>query len=140
MQISAMETNFREISDIFQVTTIRGLSQDSINMLPKWKFGSTKTIGPCHEMVTCTICLQVRTLFMIFFLYIHTWRGRWEPLLHNASFLLPLGQNWFLVYDLKDSGTQKVLQNGIQLHVEFTIDVAAKTYIKEWMCVYFMFT
>ncbi|CAI9784199.1 unnamed protein product [Fraxinus pennsylvanica] len=55
-QISTMETSLREISDIFDVNTTRGLSQDTIQKLPIYEFYSPRTTS-CHE-TNCTICLQ----------------------------------------------------------------------------------
>ncbi|KAL3508486.1 hypothetical protein ACH5RR_027887 [Cinchona calisaya] len=56
-QISNMDTNLREISDIFEVNAIRGLSQESIHNLPTYNFHQMETINPCHE-TTCAICLM----------------------------------------------------------------------------------
>ncbi|KAK3027932.1 hypothetical protein RJ639_039399 [Escallonia herrerae] len=56
-QISAIETGFREISDIFEVNGTKGLSQDSIKKLPIYKIYSTETMEACHE-TSCAICLR----------------------------------------------------------------------------------
>ncbi|GER32939.1 RING/U-box superfamily protein [Striga asiatica] len=56
-QINTMETGFREISDIFEVNPIRGLSQDAIQELPSFKFSAAKAFVPCQE-ASCSICLQ----------------------------------------------------------------------------------
>ncbi|KAI3456930.1 hypothetical protein Pfo_013593 [Paulownia fortunei] len=56
-QISTMETGLREISDIFEVYTIRGLSQDTIQELPSFEFNSSETAVPCSDN-SCAICLQ----------------------------------------------------------------------------------
>ncbi|KAG6392028.1 hypothetical protein SASPL_146231 [Salvia splendens] len=52
-QISTMETGLMEISDIFEVNTIRGLSQDAIKGLPSFEFNSAETSN-----TNCAICLQ----------------------------------------------------------------------------------
>lgn len=54
-QISTMETGLRDISDIFEVNTIRGLSQDTIKELPSFEFNNAAT--PCSD-TSCAICLQ----------------------------------------------------------------------------------
>lgn len=51
MQVSMMETNLGEISDIFEVATTKGLSQDTIKELPVYKIYNSETC--------CPICLQV---------------------------------------------------------------------------------
>ncbi|KAK6154427.1 hypothetical protein DH2020_008675 [Rehmannia glutinosa] len=60
-QVSTTETSLRETSDIFEVNTIRGLSQDTIKELPVYKFynAETTTSSSCSE-TSCAICLQVR--------------------------------------------------------------------------------
>ncbi|GFQ08700.1 nep1-interacting protein 1, partial [Phtheirospermum japonicum] len=56
-QISTMETGFREISDIFEVNTDRGLSQDTIQELPSYEFNDAEAVAPCPD-TSCAICLQ----------------------------------------------------------------------------------
>uniref|UniRef100_A0A5B6ZLD9 Putative NEP1-interacting protein-like 1 n=1 Tax=Davidia involucrata TaxID=16924 RepID=A0A5B6ZLD9_DAVIN len=56
-QISTPETSFMEISDIYENTGTRGLSQDSMKKLPTQIFHSSEAMGPCHES-SCTICLE----------------------------------------------------------------------------------
>ncbi|PIN11178.1 hypothetical protein CDL12_16227 [Handroanthus impetiginosus] len=56
-QISTMETGLREISDIFEVNTMRGLSQDTIDELPCFEFKSAETTVTCSD-TGCAICLQ----------------------------------------------------------------------------------
>ncbi|KAK6132881.1 hypothetical protein DH2020_033361 [Rehmannia glutinosa] len=58
-QVSTTETSLRETSDIFEVNTIRGLSQDTIKELPVYKFynAETTTSSSCSE-TSCAICLQ----------------------------------------------------------------------------------
>ncbi|XP_071905395.1 NEP1-interacting protein 1-like isoform X2 [Coffea arabica] len=56
-KISNMESNLREISDIFEVNSIRGLSHEAINDLPTCNLHSIETTNPsCHETI-CAICL-----------------------------------------------------------------------------------
>lgn len=55
-QISNMESNLREISDIFEVNPIRGLSHQAINDLPRCNLHSIDTTNPCQETI-CAICL-----------------------------------------------------------------------------------
>ncbi|KAH6822795.1 hypothetical protein C2S53_017091 [Perilla frutescens var. hirtella] len=58
-QISTMdmETGLREISDIFEVNTMRGLSQDVIEELPIFEFNNVETPCSCSDS-SCAICLQ----------------------------------------------------------------------------------
>ncbi|KAL3632762.1 hypothetical protein CASFOL_025746 [Castilleja foliolosa] len=56
-QISTMETGFREISDIFEVNTDRGLSEDTIQDLPSFEFNDVEAIAPWPD-TNCAICLQ----------------------------------------------------------------------------------
>ncbi|CAA0828613.1 RING/U-box superfamily protein [Striga hermonthica] len=56
-QINTMETGFREISDIFEVNPVRGLSQDAIEELPSFMFSAAEAFVPCQEAI-CSICLQ----------------------------------------------------------------------------------
>ncbi|XP_022889450.1 NEP1-interacting protein-like 2 [Olea europaea var. sylvestris] len=56
-QISTMETNQSEISDIFEVNSTRGLSLDVIKKLPSYKYHSMETMKSSQE-INCTICLQ----------------------------------------------------------------------------------
>ncbi|XP_073047903.1 NEP1-interacting protein 1-like [Primulina eburnea] len=56
-QISTMETGLREISDIFEVNTIRGLAQDTIKKLPIYKFYAIEMTTSFSE-TSCAICLQ----------------------------------------------------------------------------------
>lgn len=58
-----METGLRDISDIFEVNIIRGLSQDTINELPSFEFNNAAT--PCSD-TSCAICLQVALCSILF--------------------------------------------------------------------------
>ncbi|PSS06135.1 NEP1-interacting protein [Actinidia chinensis var. chinensis] len=52
-QISSAEASFRDSSDIFEMNGIRGLSQRSIEQLPKFKVHPR----PCQQ-INCIICLE----------------------------------------------------------------------------------
>ncbi|KAL0320800.1 UNVERIFIED_CONTAM: hypothetical protein Sradi_5341500 [Sesamum radiatum] len=60
-QVSTTETSLREMSDIFEVTTVRGLSQDTIKELPVYQFCNAQNTPSCSE-ATCAICLQINGL------------------------------------------------------------------------------
>lgn len=60
-----METGLREISDIFEVNTIRGLSQETIKELPSFEFNSEETNVQCSD-TSCAICLQVALVALSF--------------------------------------------------------------------------
>lgn len=53
---SIVETNLREISDIFYVNVRRGLSHDTINKLPIYRFPSGEPTNSIQE-ISCAICL-----------------------------------------------------------------------------------
>lgn len=63
-----METGLRDISDIFEVNTMRGLSQVTIQELPISAFNSAETSVPCTD-TSCAICLQVALRSILFDLY-----------------------------------------------------------------------
>lgn len=56
LQVSNIETAYQEISDIYDTTEDRGLSENCIQMIPLRGFRSSSTVsdGAC-----CSICLQV---------------------------------------------------------------------------------
>ncbi|KAK4420769.1 RING-H2 finger protein ATL17 [Sesamum alatum] len=56
-QVSTTETSLMEMSDIFEVTTVRGLSQDTIKELPVYQFCNAQTTSSFSE-ASCAICLQ----------------------------------------------------------------------------------
>ncbi|PIN08178.1 hypothetical protein CDL12_19248 [Handroanthus impetiginosus] len=56
-QVSSTETSLMEISDIFEVNTIRGLSQDTIKELPVFEFYGSEPTPSCSE-TSCAICLH----------------------------------------------------------------------------------
>ncbi|KAM1996979.1 hypothetical protein ACFX15_029866 [Malus domestica] len=59
-QVSNLETTYREISDIYDIAGVKGLSQDCIQKLPRSTFyssSSSNIIDSCSEFC-CSICLQ----------------------------------------------------------------------------------
>ncbi|KAK4852703.1 hypothetical protein QYF36_026281 [Acer negundo] len=56
-QISTLETTYREISDVYDVNGVKGLSKNSIQRLPEYTMDSEKLIQLCHEF-SCSVCLQ----------------------------------------------------------------------------------
>ncbi|KAL5737626.1 hypothetical protein ACOSP7_030387 [Xanthoceras sorbifolium] len=56
-QISTLETTYREISDVYDVNGVKGLSKKTILKLPVYTMDSEKLIQQCHE-ICCSICLQ----------------------------------------------------------------------------------
>ncbi|XP_019055211.1 PREDICTED: NEP1-interacting protein 1-like [Nelumbo nucifera] len=56
-QVSTLETNYLEISDIYDIDSTRGMPPNLVNKLPKFTFTTTKMIHPWDER-SCTICLQ----------------------------------------------------------------------------------
>ncbi|XP_057795325.1 NEP1-interacting protein-like 1 [Salvia miltiorrhiza] len=53
-QMSAIDTSEREFSDIFDIHTLNGLSQDSIKELPIHNFNGTTS----YSNTSCSICLE----------------------------------------------------------------------------------
>ncbi|KAK1562726.1 hypothetical protein Q3G72_016207 [Acer saccharum] len=56
--ISTLEATYRDISDVYDVNGVKGLSKNSIQRLPEYTMDSEKLIQLCHEF-SCSICLQV---------------------------------------------------------------------------------
>ncbi|KAG8637022.1 NEP1-interacting protein 1 isoform X1 [Manihot esculenta] len=56
-QISAMETTYREISDIYDTSGNRGLSKNCIEKLPQLTLQHSHNFDQCHQFC-CSICLQ----------------------------------------------------------------------------------
>jgi len=55
-----METTYREISDIYDTSEVRGLSEDCIKKLPECTFKTDSNIvEQCCPALSCAICLQV---------------------------------------------------------------------------------
>ncbi|KAJ6753553.1 NEP1-INTERACTING PROTEIN-LIKE 2 [Salix purpurea] len=58
-QITALETTYREISDIYDTSEVRGMSEDCIKKLPECTFKSDNNIvEQCCPEFSCAICLQ----------------------------------------------------------------------------------
>lgn len=53
-----METTYREISDVYDVNGVKGLSRDSMLKLPEFTVDSKIMLQISHELC-CSICLQV---------------------------------------------------------------------------------
>ncbi|XP_062168537.1 NEP1-interacting protein 1 [Alnus glutinosa] len=56
-QVRNLETTYREVSDIYDISGVKGLSNNCIQKLPMHKFHSRKMIESCHDFC-CSICLQ----------------------------------------------------------------------------------
>ncbi|GMY31259.1 NEP1-interacting protein-like 1 [Fagus crenata] len=56
-QVRSLETSYREVSDIYDIGGVKGLSNNCIQKLSVHKFYSSKMIKSCHEFC-CSICLQ----------------------------------------------------------------------------------
>ncbi|KAF3453467.1 hypothetical protein FNV43_RR03907 [Rhamnella rubrinervis] len=56
-QVSTLETSYREISDIYDIAAIKGLSQSCIQKLPSHTYHSAK-LPNSHEDFCCSVCLQ----------------------------------------------------------------------------------
>nr|GME15419.1 NEP1-interacting protein-like 1 [Ipomoea batatas] len=57
-QVGTVDTSLREISDIFDTNQSRGLSNDMIKKLPKYRFQHSAKMCRNFEDITCAICLQ----------------------------------------------------------------------------------
>ncbi|XP_031117077.1 NEP1-interacting protein-like 1 [Ipomoea triloba] len=57
-QVGTVDTSLREISDIFDTNQSRGLSNDTIQKLPKYRFQHSAKMCRNFEDITCAICLQ----------------------------------------------------------------------------------
>ncbi|KAL9403388.1 hypothetical protein Peur_000360 [Populus x canadensis] len=58
-QVNALETTYREISDIYDTSEVRGLSEDCIKKLPECTFKSDNNIVEQRCLPSsCAICLQ----------------------------------------------------------------------------------
>lgn len=56
-QVRSIEPSYREVSDIFDISGVKGLSKNCIQKLSTHKFHSSNMIKPCLEFC-CSICLQ----------------------------------------------------------------------------------
>ncbi|OVA06600.1 zinc finger protein [Macleaya cordata] len=57
-QVGNLETNYREISDIFDVNGTRGMSPYFVDKLPKFNIIGNKTMDQYGDNISCSICLQ----------------------------------------------------------------------------------
>lgn len=57
-QVRTIEPSYREVSDIYDISGVIGLSKNCIQKLSIHKFHSCRMIKPCLEFC-CSICLQV---------------------------------------------------------------------------------
>lgn len=60
-QMGAVETNFEEVTNIFDTSSAKGLTGDSLEKIPKIKITSNNNIDASGEKVSCSVCLQVRS-------------------------------------------------------------------------------
>ena len=71
-QVRAIEPSYREVSDIYDISGVKGLSKNCIQKLSIHKFHSSKMIKSCLEFC-CSICLQVSStehkIFIISFFF-----------------------------------------------------------------------
>lgn len=56
-QVSTLETAYREVSDVYDVTGVKGLSEDMIQKLPECALHSEELIQLDNE-IGCSICLE----------------------------------------------------------------------------------
>ncbi|KAK9209703.1 hypothetical protein WN944_002071 [Citrus x changshan-huyou] len=56
-QVSTLETAYREVSDVYDVTGVKGLSEDMIQKLPECALHSEEMIQLYNE-IGCSICLE----------------------------------------------------------------------------------
>lgn len=61
-QVSTLETAYREVSDVYDVTGVKGLSEDMIQKLPECALHSEEMIQLYNE-IGCSICLEVRNSY-----------------------------------------------------------------------------
>lgn len=58
-QMSAVERTAEEVPDIFAMDGTKGLSGESVNMLPKMRITATNNVDASGEHIGCSVCLQV---------------------------------------------------------------------------------
>lgn len=58
-QMSAVERTAEEVPDIFATDGTKGLSGESVNMLPKMRITATNNVDASGEQIGCSVCLQV---------------------------------------------------------------------------------
>ncbi|RWR84506.1 NEP1-interacting-like protein 1 [Cinnamomum micranthum f. kanehirae] len=57
-QMSAVERTAEEVPDIFAMDGTKGLSGESVNMLPKMRITATNNVDASGEHIGCSVCLQ----------------------------------------------------------------------------------
>ncbi|XP_020581708.1 NEP1-interacting protein 1-like [Phalaenopsis equestris] len=57
-QMSALELPYADVLDIFEIGDIRGLSKDSVDLLPKLKITSENNLDRSGQRISCSVCLQ----------------------------------------------------------------------------------
>lgn len=60
--MSALELPYAEALDIFEIGDTRGMSKDSVDLLPKLKITSENKLDCSGDGISCSICLQVGTI------------------------------------------------------------------------------
>ncbi|KAK9668618.1 hypothetical protein RND81_13G072300 [Saponaria officinalis] len=58
-QMGAVETNFEEVTNIFDTGGARGLSYDFVDKIPKIKISPKNNTDASGDKVSCSVCLQV---------------------------------------------------------------------------------
>ncbi|KNA05845.1 hypothetical protein SOVF_186590 [Spinacia oleracea] len=57
-QMGAVETNFEDITNIFDTGSVKGLSGDLVEKIPKIKITKNNNNDASGERVSCSVCLQ----------------------------------------------------------------------------------
>ncbi|KMT06932.1 hypothetical protein BVRB_6g152690 [Beta vulgaris subsp. vulgaris] len=57
-QMGAVETNFEEATNIFDIGGVKGLPGDLVEKIPKIKISKNNNIDDSGERVSCSVCLQ----------------------------------------------------------------------------------
>lgn len=57
-QMNALELPYVETLDIFEISDTRGMSKDSVDLLPKLRITSENNLDCSGEKIICSICLQ----------------------------------------------------------------------------------
>uniref|UniRef100_A0A2P2KQB5 NEP1-interacting protein-like 1 isoform X1 n=1 Tax=Rhizophora mucronata TaxID=61149 RepID=A0A2P2KQB5_RHIMU len=57
-QMSAVETNFEDFANIFDIGGAKGLPGDSVEKIPKIKITSSNNVDTSGEKASCSVCLQ----------------------------------------------------------------------------------
>lgn len=57
--MNAVERIIEEVPDIFATGGTKGLSEDSVEMIPKIKITTENNVDSSGEKICCSVCLQV---------------------------------------------------------------------------------